>query len=216
MFAEDGVGSCRRVTWWGALCPRLPRSGSPLASARVDIRLAAAGDWPFDWGGAFEGRGDVRQHFPSGARAYLRDPLPRTLCDAARFLYDLPRPRGAAGLRHIQVRARSHTHKHTHVKAGYPRALGGHTGLLPRPQGSTTLPGILPLAWIYFSFYTPGWPVRTPSVKTRPPGIYNQRVINHTTRSRSLPTRGYVERWHAHIATTGGPHRCSLYLREYT
>ena len=69
IFAEDGVGSCRRVTWWGALCPRLPRIGSELASARVDIRLAAAGDWPFDWGGAFEGRGDVRQHFPSGARA---------------------------------------------------------------------------------------------------------------------------------------------------
>ena len=132
----------------------------------------SAGDWPFDWGGAFEGRGDVRQHFPSGARAYLRDPLPRTLCDAARFLYDLPRPRGAAGLRHIQVHARSHTHKHTHVKAGYPRALGGRTGLLPRPRGSTTLPGNLPLAWIYFSFYTPGWQVRTPSVKTRPPGNY--------------------------------------------
>ena len=54
MFKEDGVGWGRRVTWWGALRPRLPRIGSELASARVDIRLAAAGEWPFDWGGAFQ------------------------------------------------------------------------------------------------------------------------------------------------------------------
>ena len=44
--------------------------------------------------------------------------------------------------------------------------------------------------------------------RTRPQGVFNQRVKNDTTRSRSLPTCGYVGRWHAHIATTAGPHRC--------
>ena len=106
--------------------------------------------------------------------------------------------------------------EHTHVKAGYPQAQSDRTGRLPRRRGSAALPGKLPLTWFYFSVYTPVWPVRTKWVRPRPPGVSNRRIRNDTTRSRSLPTCGYVERWHAHIATTGGPHRYSLYLREYT
>ena len=37
--------------------------------------------------------------------------------------------------------------------------------------------------------------------------FFNRQVKNDHTRSRSLPNCGYVGRWHAHIATTGGPHR---------
>ena len=40
-----------------------------------------------------------------------------------------------------------------------------------------------------------------------PREFFNRQVKNDHTRSRSLPNCGYVGRWHAHKATTGGPHR---------
>ena len=93
------------------------------------------------------------------------------LCDAARFLYDLPRPRGAVGLEHLRTRARGRTHKHTHVKAECPRAPSGRAVVPPRPRGARPSPGTSLGLRSTFFFSPPGWPVGTLSVKTRPPGV---------------------------------------------
>ena len=49
-----------------------------------------------------------------------------------------------------------------------------------------------------------------------PREFFNRHVKNNHTRSRSLPNCGYVGRWHAHIATTGGSHRYPQNTRQRT
>ena len=56
-------------------------------------------------------------------------------------------------------------------------------------------------------FSTPGLPVSDSEAEHGPSGFSPESQKHHHPQP-SLPTSGYVERWHAHIATTDGPHRC--------